>query len=104
VKDHGSITPKTFELYGNFPNPFNPATVIGYQLPVASNVLLHIFDYLGREVAVLVNDVRGPGKYSVTWNATGFSSGIYLYSLTSSPIDRTDGNILTATKKLILLK
>ena len=104
VKDHGSITPKTFELYGNFPNPFNPATVIGYQLPVASNVLLHLFDYLGREVAVLVNDVRGPGKYSVTWNATGFSSGIYLYSLTSSPIDRTDGNILTATKKLILLK
>ena len=104
VKDHGSITPKTFELYENFPNPFNPATVISYQLPVASNVLLHIFDFLGREVAVLVNDVRGPGTYSVTWNATGFSSGIYLYSLISSPIDRTDGNILTATNKLILLK
>jgi gluconolactonase len=104
VKDHGSITLKTFELYGNFPNPFNPATVISYQLPVASNVLLHIFDFLGREVAVLVNDIRGPGTYSVTWNAIGFSSGIYLYSLTSSPIDRTDGNIVTATKKLILLK
>ena len=102
-----TILPQTFLLEQNFPNPFNPSTIINYVLPKVGTryiVSLRVFNLLGREVAVLVNGIKEPGKYSVTWDATGLSSGIYLYSLTSSPIDQTDGNIFTATKKLILIK
>jgi photosystem II stability/assembly factor-like uncharacterized protein len=71
--------PTSYDLDQNYPNPFNPSTTIKYQIPNQSLVTLKIFDLLGREVAVLVNEKKDAGNYSVQWNASGFSSGIYFY-------------------------
>lgn len=70
-----------FHLYQNFPNPFNPNTVIRYQLPVSGNITLKIYDLLGREVAILVNEYKPSGNYEVEFNAAVLSSGIYFYQL-----------------------
>jgi len=86
----------SFDLNQNFPNPFNPSTVISYQLPVTSNVTLKVYDILGREVAKLVNEEKPAGTYEVQFNASGLTSGIYFYQLST-------GNY-TETKKMILLK
>jgi subtilisin family serine protease len=88
--------PKRFALDQNYPNPFNPTTVIGYEIPGFSSVILKVYDVLGREVATLVNERKGAGKYSVTWNASSMSSGVYLY--------RLQAGAHSATKKLLLLK
>jgi hypothetical protein len=73
--------PSQFTISQNYPNPFNPTSTIEYQIPNQSFVALKIFDLLGREVAVLVNERKDAGNYSVQWNASSFSSGIYLYRL-----------------------
>lgn len=75
--------PRAFTLSQNFPNPFNPTTIVNFQLPVAGWVRLAVYDMLGREVAVLVNETREPGSYAVTWNASGMASGVYLYRIQS---------------------
>lgn len=87
---------KYFQLDQNYPNPFNPITTISYLLPVTSHINLKVFDMRGREVATLVNEVKPPGSYSIQWNADKFSSGIYIYRLT------TGGS--SVTRKMILLK
>ena len=72
-----------FYLYQNYPNPFNPSTTITYELSRQREVQLAVFDVLGREVAVLVNNkIQTPGSYSVNFNASGLSSGVYTYQLT----------------------
>jgi hypothetical protein len=96
VKESSSELPSAFELHQNYPNPFNPTTVISYQLSAVSSVTLRVYDVLGREVAVLVNEKKPAGSYQVQWNAEGIPSGIYLYRLTSGT--------LSITRKLILLK
>jgi hypothetical protein len=73
--------PEAFTLSQNYPNPFNPTTVISWQLPVASTVRIVVYDILGREVAVLVHEQQAPGPHSVTWNASGVASGMYMYRL-----------------------
>jgi hypothetical protein len=84
IGDEGSWDmPLSFQLNQNFPNPFNPTTVISYQLSVASDVMLGVYDMLGREVALLVNDRKNAGSYEVKFDASGLSSGIYLYRLNS---------------------
>ncbi len=88
--------PKEFALAQNYPNPFNPSTVISYQLPANSAVSLKVFDAIGREIATLVNEVKEAGSYSVQFNASHLSNGIYFYTIKA-------GNF-TATKKLTLLK
>jgi hypothetical protein len=88
--------PAAYELGNNYPNPFNPTTVVDYQLPVAGSVRLVVHDMLGREVAVLVNDRKEPGTYSATWDARGLASGVYLYRIQS-------GNF-TQSKKMLLMK
>jgi hypothetical protein len=88
--------PKEFALLQNFPNPFNPATKIGYQLPARSQVSLKVFDVLGREVATLVNEEKQAGAYSALWNAHGMASGVYFYKL--------QAGTYTETKKLMLLR
>ncbi len=90
------FTPKDFVLYQNYPNPFNPSTVISYQLPVTGNVTLKVYDILGKEVVVLVNQKQEPGIYEIIFNADNLSAGVYFYQL------KADGFI--NTKKLILLK
>jgi hypothetical protein len=88
--------PKVFALEQNYPNPFNPSTVMSYQLPVASNVSLKVYDVLGREVATLVNGRQEAGRYSVSFNAASFASGVYFYRLQA-------GNFVQ-TKKMMLVK
>ena len=87
---------KTYKLYQNFPNPFNPSTVINYQLEKSGFVTLKVYDILGREVATLINKQEKAGAHSVIFNAKKLSSGVYFYSLHS-------GNYFE-TKKLILLR
>ena len=83
-------------LMANYPNPFNPTTVINYQIARNGYVTLKVYDILGREVATLVNEYEATGSYSVTFNASNLASGVYIYQLRS-------GNFL-ATKKLLLMK
>ncbi len=96
VRGHGSMLPRSNNLFANYPNPFNPATVISYQLAAVRFVTVKVFDPLGREVAMLVNEERPAGMSSVQWNAAGCSSGTYFYTLRSE-------NFI-ATGKMLLLK
>jgi hypothetical protein len=106
----GMIT--DFMLSQNFPNPFNPTTVISYQLPVNSQVTLKVFDMLGREVATLVNEQRPAGSYDVPWNASRFASGVYLVRMDARPTNGGESGKLasgsekgfSATKKIVLMK
>ncbi|MBN1398778.1 MAG: PKD domain-containing protein [Bacteroidetes bacterium] len=91
-----------FSLFQNYPNPFNPNTVISYKLKVRSEVKLKIYDILGREIAVLVNEVKNAGDYAVEWNGTNSAgklvgTGVYFYQL------RAETGFIE-TKKMILIK
>jgi hypothetical protein len=88
--------PTEFILYQNFPNPFNPSTIISWQSPVAGNQTLKIYDVLGNEVATLINEYRNAGSYEIDFNASSLSSGIYFYRLTAGSFIQT--------KKMILVK
>ncbi|HMS35286.1 MAG TPA: T9SS type A sorting domain-containing protein [Ignavibacteria bacterium] len=88
--------PERYDLSQNYPNPFNPATNINFDIPIDGKVSLKIFDMTGREVATLVNEVKTAGYYSLKFNASSLSSGIYFYSLKS-------GNF-SITKKMMLIK
>jgi hypothetical protein len=83
-------------LNENYPNPFNPSTKISFVLPQANNVKLTVYDALGREVAVLVNEFRQAGQWSAEFNASALSSGIYFY--------RLEAGSFTETKKMLLIK
>jgi hypothetical protein len=88
--------PLRFSLDQNYPNPFNPTTQIAYQIPQSETVRLDIFDINGRKVAVLVNESQPAGSYSVTFDASGLGSGLYIYRITAGSF--------TQTKRLMLVK
>jgi endoglucanase len=96
-KNSISTIPETIKLFPNFPNPFNPTTVIGYQLLAVSDVELEIYNQQGRIITTLVSEKQNIGYHQVIWDASGYASGIYYYIL------KTDAGIVKA-KKLILLK
>ncbi|MBK8947158.1 MAG: endo-1,4-beta-xylanase [Ignavibacteriae bacterium] len=96
VEEDLSIIPDRFELEQNYPNPFNPITSINYNIAYTTKVSLKIFDILGREIQTLVNEVKSPGRYNISFNAQNISSGVYFYQLTA-------GNF-SSIKKLIVLK
>lgn len=73
--------PKQFTLYQNYPNPFNPMTKITYSVPQQSFVTLTVYDILGREISKLVNEMKLPGTYSVIFDGSNFSSGVYFYKI-----------------------
>lgn len=85
-----------FALDANYPNPFNPATIISFSLPSKSFVSLKVFDALGRELTVLVSEELAAGRYARQWSAEGFPSGVYFYSM--------QAGAFYETKKLILLR
>jgi PKD repeat protein len=97
IGDDALGIPHKFALQQNHPNPFNPTTTINYQLAMSSNVNLSIYNTLGQKVATLVNNKQPAGNYSVQWDATGFSSGVYFYKLETS-------TGFLQSKKLLLLK
>jgi len=88
--------PKTFALLNCFPNPFNPSTKIIYEIPKQSNVLLKVYDILGNEVSILVNEMQSAGSYQIVFDASELSNGVYFYKLQA-------GNFVQ-TRKMILLK
>jgi hypothetical protein len=73
--------PIRFVLKQNYPNPFNPSTTIKYELPEAADVKLKVFDLLGREVSVLVNEIRSRGVHEVKFDGSSLASGVYVYKL-----------------------
>jgi len=75
------MTPSNFYLSQNYPNPFNTQTTINYDVPIASRVVIEIYDILGRKVETLVDGFRSPGSYKAVWNARDLSSGLYFYRL-----------------------
>lgn len=90
------ISLNSYYLYQNSPNPFNPSTIIKYQIPKAGFVSLKIIDALGKEVATLVGETKSAGRYAIEFNANNLSSGIYFYTLNSGEY--------SDTKKMILIK
>jgi hypothetical protein len=88
--------PTAFALYDNYPNPFNPTTTIKYDLLKLSEVRLSVFDMLGREVVVLVNERRDAGVHEVKFDGSNLASGVYLYRLQAGDF--------TQTKRLLLLR
>jgi photosystem II stability/assembly factor-like uncharacterized protein len=96
VNSDYSILPNDFEVYQNFPNPFNPSTTIRWQMPETGFVTLKIYDVLGREIITLVNEELNAGKHETVFDASRFSSGIYFYQLRAGEFIQT--------KKMILIK
>jgi hypothetical protein len=93
-----AVSPGTYALNQNYPNPFNPTTTIRYNVGgvAAANIRLSVYDVLGREVAVLVNDKKASGSYDATFDGSGLASGVYFYRLQA-------GSFID-TRKLILLR
>jgi gluconolactonase len=95
AKDQGYLPSKSFELYANYPNPFNPSTTISYQIPALSHASLKIYDLMGRHVATLVDEVKKAGSYSLEYNAVNLASGIYFYQLKTGSFSQTKKMILS---------
>ncbi|MDR9417978.1 Ig-like domain-containing protein [Gracilimonas sp.] len=94
--------PLYYQLHQNYPNPFNPVTNIEYWVPVNSKVRIEIYDVLGRQVQVLVNeDNVGRGTYQFTWDARGLASGIYFYRMVSEGVN---GSQFVKMKQMMLIK
>ncbi|HWA04968.1 MAG TPA: T9SS type A sorting domain-containing protein, partial [Ignavibacteria bacterium] len=93
-----SEIPLQFSLSQNYPNPFNPATKIKFAIPAgnASLTTITVYDIVGRQVAVLVNQQLRPGTYEVDWDASVYPSGVYFYTVSSVSFNET--------KKMVLLK
>jgi hypothetical protein len=85
-----------YNLAQNFPNPFNPSTLITYSIPTSSNVIINVYNILGELIKTLVNEYQEAGSYKVNFDAGGLSNGIYFYKIQS-------GNF-AAIKKMLLLK
>ena len=100
VKDVKNVIPEQFTLSQNYPNPFNPSTIISFQLSARSRVTLKVYDILGREVSILVNDEKPAGNYKIHFYASNLSSGVYFYRL--SAVGK--GINFVKTKKMILIK
>lgn len=96
--------PQGFSLDQNFPNPFNPTTTIKFGLPEESVVSLKIYDVLGREVVTLVNNELSAGYYNYNWNASGLSSGMYIYRIVATAYKGNEQQSFTQVKKLMLQK
>jgi hypothetical protein len=85
-----------FSLSNNYPNPFNPTTIINYSVPEIEFVTLKVYDVLGNEIAVLVNKEMEQGSYEISFDATMIPSGIYFY--------RFEAGSFVETKKMVVMK
>lgn len=88
--------PKGYGISQNYPNPFNPNTSIDYQLPKDGLVVIKIYDILGNEIKTLINENKPAGSYTVIFNASKLSSGVYIYRIAAGDF--------TASKKMTLIK
>jgi YVTN family beta-propeller protein len=97
LSENGHRNPERFVLSQNYPNPFNPITKINYELPFTNYVELNIYNLLGQKLETLVSEIQNAGYHQVEWDASDYTSGIYLYRLRSD-------NGFVQTKRLVLLK
>jgi hypothetical protein len=91
-----SQLPERYSLYQNYPNPFNPTTTIKYSIPQTSKVVIKVYDILGNEIELLIDEEKTVGIYELTWNAVNIPSGVYFYQLKAGDY--------VQTRKMILLK
>jgi hypothetical protein len=92
-----NFKPAEYSLHQSYPNPFNPSTIIRFDIPTASTVTLKVYNVLGQEVATLINgEFREAGRYDVRFDASRLSSGVYFYRLSAGPF--------TSIKKMLLMK
>jgi len=96
IEDENYFIPTEYVLYQSYPNPFNPSTTIKYSLPNSDVVSLKVFDILGREVTVLLDEYKTAGTHAVEFNASGLASGVYFYQLRAQSF--------VETKKMVLLR
>ena len=90
------ILPDEYTLHQSFPNPFNPSATIKYSIPTGALVQIKIYDILGKEISMILNEFKSPGNYSIEFNGSNLASGVYFYQLKS-------GNFVQ-TRKMILIK
>jgi hypothetical protein len=90
------FTPQKFSISQNYPNPFNPVTNIGFRVADFGLVKLTIYDILGKEIAIIVNEEMQPGSYNVDWDASNYPSGVYFYKIKSGDF--------VESKKMVLVK
>lgn len=95
--DYPPELPTEYQLKQNYPNPFNPSTNILYSIPISNFVTLKVYDVLGKEIQTLVNEFQQPGNYSIQFDASELSSGIYFYRLHV-------GSNFRKTKKMLLMR
>ncbi|MBP9096678.1 MAG: T9SS type A sorting domain-containing protein, partial [Ignavibacteria bacterium] len=88
--------PDKYALYQNYPNPFNPSTEIKFDVLKTGNVNIKVYDETGKNIMTLTNGIKNPGTYSVKFDASSLSSGLYYYVM------ETEGTILS--KKMVLVK
>ena len=96
IRQISTEVPDQYRLFDNFPNPFNPMTIIKYQCTVYNDVSLKVFDVLGNEVSTLVNEKQTAGSYSVSFDGSNFPSGVYFYKL--------EAGDFAETKRMVLIK
>lgn len=103
IQPINSTLPKEFKLSQNYPNPFNPNTKIKFQLVKSDHAKLVIYDVLGREISVLVNEELKAGNYEVNWNAINYPSGVYFYRIEIRQAGSSTG-VYFETRKMVLVK
>src|SRR4030095_1026330 len=96
IEPTGTVIPQDYFINQNYPNPFNPSTKIKFGLPENNNVKLTVYDVLGKEVSLLVNEFRQSGTYEIDFDGTNLPSGLYFYKL--------EAGEFTQTKKMLLIK
>jgi hypothetical protein len=106
--NHESIFPDEYKLYHNYPNPFNPSTIISYDLKAWSRVSLDIFDILGRSIMTLEKSIKAPGRHTTQWygkDSKGLKmpSGVYFYRLIVQDI-MSGKKAFTKTEKMMIVK
>jgi enterochelin esterase family protein len=96
IEEENTVTPGYYFLSQNYPNPFNPVTKIKYSIPELSRVIIKVYDIIGNEIAILVNEEKQIGNYEFNWNAASLASGVYFYQIKAGSF--------VQTRKMILLK
>jgi hypothetical protein len=96
VTESSEEIPTEYKLFDNYPNPFNPSTVIQYAVSSRQFVSLKVYDVLGNEVVTLVNEYQEPGRHKVEFDASKLASGVYIYKLTAGSF--------TSSKKMMVVK
>ena len=96
IDDDGPSVPTRITVTGNYPNPFNPRTIIRFVLAERATVSVEVFDLLGRKVETLLNSDLSPGEHRLEWSGENVAGGVYFYTVKSGDFE--------ITRKMLLLK